>query len=202
MNTPQREDIFRQLQSAFDALALLFLQPEDEAAGAALAAAAEAVDRAGRGFLNEARLDRLHCVASREVDPLELSRAYARLFLGVGETTIPLCESAWTSPQHLLCQSAQLECRKAYAEAGLGLSGGPAVPEDHLGLMLAFLSVAALRNDAAAGLAFFDAHLAPFSKGLVRAVKGENPGPYVDVVEVLEAAVALLAVRSFGGVSV
>lgn len=198
MTTNQREDTFLSLQGAFDALAFLFLQPEEEAGGGALAAAAEAVAQAaqkpGAEGLDPARLAGLKAIADGSTDSLELSKAYAKLFLGVGVKTIPLCESAWTSPQHLLCQSAQFECRKAYAEAGLGLSGGPAVPEDHLGLMLAFLSVTALRNEAATGLAFFDAHVAPIAACIARAVKGagEAAGHYAEVVDVLEGAVELL----------
>ena len=189
----QREDTFLKLQPAFDALALLFLQPESESGTRALQEAAQCVAGVAGGLPQEV-VARLRAVAGREVEPLLLAQSYAKLFLGVGEKTVPLCESAWTSPRHLLCQAAQIDCRRAYEAAGLELAGGSVVPEDHVGLMLAFLSVTALRDEAAVGLAFFEGHLAPVAGCVVQVVReqGGAAGPYADVVEVLEAVLTVL----------
>lgn len=190
----QRADTFLRLQPAFDALALLFLQPESDAGTEALRAAANCVKVVATGSLTPEEMTRLVAAAAREVTPLELAQAYAKLFLGVGEKTIPLCESAWTSPKHLLCQAAQIDCRRAYEAAGLELAGGSVVPEDHIGLMLAFLSVTALRNEAEVGLAFLSNHVATVAECIVRTVREakEGAGPYADIVEVLEAILTLL----------
>jgi len=118
---------------------------------------------------------------------IEIAQAYARLFLGSGAKTIPLCESVWTSPQHLLCQGSELECRKAYADAGLELTSGPVVPEDHLGLMLAFLAVTAMRAEAPKGLEFYAEHPAKFVPNLVEAIyaMGDSAGPYLGIAAML-----------------
>lgn len=188
---------FVELQPAFDALALLFLQPERLGAASALPAAAETILEAAQGgpALPAELLGKLERIASQQPpSDLEFAQAYARLFLGVSEETIPLCESAWTSAQRLNCQAAQLECRRAYEEAGLELSGGSVVPEDHLGLMLGFLAVTALRGDEAAGLEFAAKHAAPMMETIARATaaKGAAAGPYADAAALLEGAAALL----------
>lgn len=189
---------FIELQPAFDALALLFLQPERLGAAAALPAAAEAILEAAQdeAALPADLLEKLDHIASHQPpSDLELAQAFARLFLGVSEETIPLCESAWTSAQRLNCQGAQLECRRAYEEAGLELSGGAVVPEDHLGLMLGFLAVTSLRGDETAGLGFAAKHAVPMMAAVARAVatKGAAAGPYVDAAALLEGTAALLA---------
>lgn len=186
---------FLRLQPAFDALALLMLQPETESAPEALRLAAQCVLEAGGDRLSDGTKRALEAASRREAQPLALSQAYAKLFLGVGPTTVPLTESAWTSAQRLLCQAAQIECRKAYEDAGLELSGGSVVPEDHVGLMLGFLSVMALREEPEAGLAFFSKHLEPLIAALAEAVRaraGEGDA-YADVVATLEALRELLA---------
>ena len=183
-----QETTFSQLQPAFDALALIFLQPETLGAAGALPAAAEAILEA-ESPLSESTRGRLDEIAGRQPgSDLALAQAYAKLFLGVGEKTIPLCESAWTSAQHLLCQGAELECRRAYEDAGLELAGGSVVPEDHLGLMLGFLAVSALRGDAKTGLAFYKAHAAHLLPAVAEAIRerGEDAGPYLDAAELLE----------------
>ena len=129
---------------------------------------------------------------------IEIAQAYARLFLGSGAKTIPLCESVWTSPQHLLCQGSELECRKAYADAGLELTSGPVVPEDHLGLMLAFLAVTAMRAEAPKGLEFYAEHPAKFVPNLVEAIyaMGNTAGPYLGIAAMLMGIHELLMPKS------
>lgn len=148
------EAAYIRLYPVLDALSLLFLQPENLGASDALVDAGDALlDE--EGISAETR-ERIGAVVPPQ--DIEIAQAYARLFLGSGAKTIPLCESVWTSPQHLLCQGSELECRKAYADAGLELTSGPVVPEDHLGLMLAFLAVTAMRAEAPKGLEFYAEH--------------------------------------------
>ncbi len=182
------ENTFSALQPAFDALALLFLQPETLGAAAQLPHAAEAILEAG-GSLTQTSRNRLDEIAAGTPgSDLQLAQAYAKLFLGVGEKTIPLCESAWTSAQHLLCQGAELECRRIYEDAGLELAGGSVVPEDHLGLMLGFLAVSALRGDVRTGLSFYQTHAAPLIPAITEAIRvlGKDAGPYLDVADLLD----------------
>ena len=158
------EAAYIRLYPVLDALSLLFLQPENLGASDALVDAGDALlDE--EGISAETR-ERIGAVVPPQ--DIEIAQAYARLFLGSGAKTIPLCESVWTSPQHLLCQGSELECRKAYADAGLELTSGPVVPEDHLGLMLAFLAVTAMRAEAPKGLEFYAEHPAKFVPNLVR----------------------------------
>ena len=182
------ENTFSALQPAFDALALLFLQPETLGAAAQLPHAAEAILEAG-GSLPQTSRNRLDEIAAGTPgSDLQLAQAYAKLFLGVGEKTIPLCESAWTSAQHLLCQGAELECRRIYEDAGLELAGGAVVLEDHLGLMLGFLAVSALRGDVRTGLSFYQTHAAPLIPAITEAIRarGKDAGPYLDVADLLD----------------
>ena len=114
------EAAYIRLYPVLDALSLLFLQPENLGASDALVDAGDALlDE--EGISAETR-ERIGAVVPPQ--DIEIAQAYARLFLGSGAKTIPLCESVWTSPQHLLCQGSELECRKAYADAGLELTSG------------------------------------------------------------------------------
>lgn len=132
-----------QLAIAFNHLALLLLRPETEDAGDALAALAD-----------------LFALPMPEVELLTgdaLEREYAKLFLGVGPETTALSESAWTSPLHLLCQDAQFECRRAYAACGMA-PHAEGTPEDHLGLMTAFLALTLEAGQAEAAKVFAEQH--------------------------------------------
>ena len=179
------EAAYIRLYPVLDALSLLFLQPENLGASDAL------VD-AGDALLDE------EGISAETPQDIEIAQAYARLFLGSGAKTIPLCESVWTSPQHLLCQGSELECRKAYADAGLELTSGPVVPEDHLGLMLAFLAVTAMRAEAPKGLEFYAEHPAKFVPNLVEAIyaMGNTAGPYLGIAAMLMGIHELLTPKS------
>ena len=190
----ENEAAYIRLYPVLDALSLLFLQPE-------MPGAADALVDAGDSLLDEQGIS----AETRErigviVPPkdIEISQAYTRLFLGSGDKTIPLCESVWTSPQHLLCQGCDLECRKIYAEAGLELKSGPVVPEDHLGLMLAYLAVISMRANAPKGLEFYTDHTAKFVPNFVEAIynMGDKAGPYLGIAAMLMAVHELLTPKA------
>lgn len=188
------EAAYIRLYPVLDALSLLFLQPENLGASDALVDAGDALlDE--EGISAETR-ERIGAVVPPQ--DIEIAQAYARLFLGSGAKTIPLCESVWTSPQHLLCQGSELECRKAYADAGLELTSGPVIPEDHLGLMLAFLAVTAMRAEAPKGLEFYAEHPAKFVPNLVEAIyaMGNTAGPYLGIAAMLMGIHELLMPKS------
>lgn len=188
------QELFVSLRPAFDSMAHILLEPETLGASASIPVAADVVASCDREMPEALRI-RLRAIAAKPpVDDLALSQAYAKLFLGVGKETIPLCESAWTSAQHLLCQGAQLECQTSYQKAGLEVSGGFLVPEDHLGMMCGFLSVMALRGDVACGLEFFKAHVAPLTPAVTQAIRArqEDAGAYLDVADILDGIVAVL----------
>ena len=71
-------------------------------------------------------------------DQTKLAQAYARVFYGVGPTTIPLAQSCWENEQALHCGQA---CRKAhdlYARYGLVNDCPDHLPDDHIGITLPF----------------------------------------------------------------
>ncbi|MFU0841342.1 MAG: hypothetical protein ACFWTZ_01775 [Burkholderia sp.] len=171
MVTHQLENYAR--QSLFDALAGLFIRPEDDSAlprwNKALTAAA--------GLASEYGLDAApyeKAAKAEQPSAEDLSREYAKLFLGVGEITLPLCESAWTSEKHLLSQKAQLDVRKAYSDAGVACSGFMGLPDDHIGIELGFMAVQILREDLRAASDFFSEHPARWLPALAKALS-EHP---------------------------
>ena len=179
MVTQQLQDFAR--QSVYDALSALFLQPE---AKGAYENYVEAM-RAAAGLAAE-----LGTNAAPE--PLELEREYARLFLGTCEGTVPLAESAWLHRDEI--PLSQLECRKAYADAGLETAGILGVPEDHLGLQLGFLTVLILKNDPAAATAFFEAHAAKWLPAFAAAVRARSDARlYALAAGVLEGVIEIEA---------
>lgn len=197
MVTQQLQDFAR--QSVYDALSALFLQPEAKGAyenyvEAMRAAAGLAAELGTNAAPFEAVLD------APAPEPLELEREYARLFLGTCEGTVPLAESAWLHRDEI--PLSQLECRKAYADAGLETAGILGVPEDHLGLQLGFLTVLILGNDPAAATAFFEAHPAKWLPAFAAAVRARSDvrlyalaaGVLEGVIEI-EAALAQKALR-------
>lgn len=185
MVTQQLQDFAR--QSVYDALSALFLQPEAKGAyenyvEAMRAAAGLAAELGTNAAPFEAVLD------APAPEPLELEREYARLFLG----TVPLAESAWLHRDEI--PLSQLECRKAYADAGLETAGILGVPEDHLGLQLGFLTVLILKNDPAAATAFFEAHAAKWLPAFAAAVRARSDARlYALAAGVLEGVIEIEA---------
>lgn len=192
LNTPE-------LQGALDCLAMLLLQPEAENAVQAIPFAAEALLILGKDTLPQDTLEELTAIAEKPtVEPVELQKAYARLFLGTGEVTIPLCESAWTSSDTpLLCQKPQDECRTLYEAKGLSITGDNNIPEDHLGAMLGFTIVLLLKDETEKARNFFAQHPAAFIPAVVKAVRAEarKDDPYLDVMVLLEALAGLMTTK-------
>lgn len=192
LNTPE-------LQGALDCLAMLLLQPEAENAVQAIPFAAEALLILGKDTLPQDSQEALTSIAEKPtVEPVELQKAYARLFLGIGEVTIPLCESAWTSGDTpLLCQKPQDECRTLYEAEGLSITGDNNIPEDHLGAMLGFSIVLLLKDKTEKVRDFFAKHPAAFIPAVVKAVRAEarKDDPYLDVMVLLEALADLMVAK-------
>ena len=183
MVTQQLQDFAR--QSVYDALSALFLQPEAKGAYENYVEAMRAAAGTNAAPF-EAVLD------APAPEPLELEREYARLFLGTCEGTVPLAESAWLHRDEI--PLSQLECRKAYADAGLETAGILGVPEDHLGLQLGFLTVLILKNDPAAATAFFEAHAAKWLPAFAVAVRARsNARLYALAAGVLEGVIEIEA---------
>lgn len=70
----------------------------------------------------------------------ELAREYATLFLGVGSTTISLCESVYRNQGGLLCQEPYFEVKKQYQQVGLEKGADFHEPDDHLSVELAYMA--------------------------------------------------------------
>ncbi len=119
-------------------------------------------------------------------------QAYARLFLGVGEETISLTESVWTSPLHLTNQAAQIECARVYREAGVEVP--ETVAEDHLGAELLFAARLMDEGKEAEARAFWRTHPSRFLSAVIRAVRARGDAKaFLPAVELLEGVAALMA---------
>ena len=106
------EAAYIRLYPVLDALSLLFLQPENLGASDALVDAGDALlDE--EGISAETR-ERIGAVVPPQ--DIEIAQAYARLFLGSGAKTIPLCESVWTSPMQDLSSQADRSSLKTISD--------------------------------------------------------------------------------------
>lgn len=65
---------------------------------------------------------------------------WGKLFLGKGDETIPLTESAWKSELQLNGRSPCVSARETYRAAGLAKAGKDNLPEDHVSVLLGFLA--------------------------------------------------------------
>ena len=82
-----------------------------------------------------------HAAEGKEEALLTLASLYAKAFLGMREGGgVPLCQSVYTSPKHLLFQQPIFDARAAYRSEQLELPEGGDMPDDHLAVILAFLS--------------------------------------------------------------
>ena len=174
-------------QTVFDTLSALFIRPEGEDTlqryKEMLPAAAALAAELGTDSKPFER-----ALVTPKPKAVELEREYAKLFLGVGTETVPLSESAWTSPQQILCQEAQLECRKAYLDAGLETAGLLGVPEDHLGMELGFMAVLILKEDTEGAARFFAAHPAKWLPGFAEALRLRGDAVFFrEVADILDA---------------
>lgn len=190
----QHDSVFVDLRPIFDALAQIFLEPETLGAADAIPIAAQTLLEVGKNLPDNLKVRLSQIEDKKPATDLELSQSYAKLFLDVATTAIPLCESAWADSEHLLSRRAQFECRDAYQDAGLELAGGSVVPEDHLGLMLGFLAVMALRDDVQIGMDFYKRHLQLLIPAISQAIdkQKEGAGAYADVAVILDGIVAVL----------
>lgn len=71
-------------------------------------------------------------------DALEVERACATAFYGVGAETVPLAQSCWESDKQLNCGDACRKCRELYARHGLVNDCPDHLPDDHAGIVLPF----------------------------------------------------------------
>ena len=95
LNTPE-------LQGALDCLAMLLLQPEAENAVQAIPFAAEALLILGKDTLPQDSQEALTSIAEKPtVEPIELQKAYARLFRSPVTTTSRKTTSARCSVSRL-----------------------------------------------------------------------------------------------------
>lgn len=69
-----------------------------------------------------------------------LRREWLRLFIGLGEPEAPCSESFYIDPNRSIFTKTTLEVREAYRRHGLQVERLNREPDDHLGLMLGFLS--------------------------------------------------------------
>jgi TorA maturation chaperone TorD len=124
--------------------------------------------------------------------PLEagsvLEAAYAKLFYGVGEATVPLSESSYRNEKSLTCQETNRELLRFYAENG-SLMPGREYEADTLSCELAFAAKIAGSNEAALQT-LLKAHLAPFAGAVEGAVRAAAPAS--SLLEVLETLNAFL----------
>jgi TorA maturation chaperone TorD len=122
--------------------------------------------------------------------PLEagnaLEAAYAKLFYGVGETTVPLSESSYRNEKSLTCQETSRELLRFYAENG-SLMPGREYEADTLSCELAFAAKLAGNNEAALQT-LLKAHLVPFAGAVEGAVRAAAPSSaLLDVFTALNA---------------
>ncbi|MCD8338850.1 MAG: molecular chaperone TorD family protein [Burkholderiales bacterium] len=80
----------------------------------------------------------------RKVPDLELGNAleaeFAKMFYGIGNSTIPLLESSWWNEEQLVCQDANRRATKFYADHGFSMKEGLEWQADHLSVELAFMA--------------------------------------------------------------
>ncbi len=69
-----------------------------------------------------------------------LAKEYARLFIGPGHIPVPLWESVYRSPEHLLFDKETLQVRQDYQRFGMGVPRLNVEPDDQLGLELRFVA--------------------------------------------------------------
>lgn len=71
-------------------------------------------------------------------DEMTIAKAFARLFYGVGPSTVPLAQSCWENEQSLHCGDACRKTHDLYARHGLVNDCADHLPDDHIGIVLPF----------------------------------------------------------------
>ncbi len=131
-----REDCAEAMARILMVLSRIVLEPQGnssdyEKAQIAFNAFAEGVDYSGAVF-KEVVFDE------------EFEREFAKLFYGVGDTTIGLTHSFWSGGLIAVAGEKTREAFKTYRDSGL--SNTSTLPEDHLAIELTFLSHLLVQN--------------------------------------------------------
>lgn len=83
-------------------------------------------------------------------DALDIERACATAFYGVGAETVPLAQSCWENDKQLHCGDACRKCRELYARHGLVNDCPDHLPDDHAGIVLPFAAELLRRGETEA----------------------------------------------------
>ncbi len=102
-------------------------------------------------------------------DALEVE--FAKVFYGVGDTTVPLVESAYTDEDHLVNRKSAMAARDFYARFGFGLREEDDWRADHISVELQFMDMLLAEESGeegdSAAKEFFEGHLCLFAKQFV-----------------------------------
>lgn len=110
------------------------------------------------------------------LDPLALERAFAKCFYGVGDETIPLAQSCWESAEHTYGGPAALACTTLYRRFGLKTGGADHLPDDHIGVMLAFAAELVRRGETETLERFLRAGALAWWPRVAEAIEGAEGG--------------------------
>ena len=87
-------------------------------------------------------------------ETLEIEKAFATAFYGASAETVPLAQSCWENEKQLYNGPAAAKCRTLYARYGLVNESDVHLPDDHIGIALAFLSELIRRGEVDAEKSF------------------------------------------------
>lgn len=110
------------------------------------------------------------------LEPLALERAFAKCFYGVGDETIPLAQSCWESAEHTYGGPAALACTALYRRFGLKTDGADRLPDDHIGVMLAFAAELVRRGEIETLERFLRVGALAWWPRVVEAIEGAEGG--------------------------
>lgn len=108
--------------------------------------------------------------------PLAVERAFAKCFYGVGDETIPLAQSCWESAEHTYGGPAALACTTLYRRFGLKTDGADRLPDDHIGVMLAFAAELVRRGEIETLERFLRVGALAWWPRVVEAIEGAEGG--------------------------
>ena len=171
-------------QSIFDALAALFLRPEEPDTLPRLREAMQAA----AGLATELGIDPTPFERLAEgtmPTTRNLTEEYVSLF---GDTNaLSLAESAWIPADPSGLPVTELQCSHLYQAAGLETAGLVGITTDHIALQFAFTTVLILKEDLKGAAHFFDQHLANWLPAFATAIRQrEDARFYRQIADVLE----------------
>lgn len=108
------------------------------------------------------------------LDELELKKAFARCFYGVGEFVVPLTKSSWENKEQLSVGASTRKASEVYAAAGVRIAHADHLPADHLGIMLAFAAELYRRGKAAEAEDFLSEFMSSWVHHAVHCALKEN----------------------------